>query len=305
MSDVTIVEVAPRDGFQAIEPLIPTERKLEVIRALLDAGFERIEIGAFVSPKALPQMADIGEILDQLSLGEGLRPAVLVPNRKGFELALGRGLQDIVYVLSVSEAHNRANVRRSVEESFAELAETLTSFKEEHLRPRLNLATCFHCPYEGPIDPERVLTLVERAAELDDRIELNLCDTTGRAAPNEVQSLFEAARRRLGEDGPALSFHGHDTYNLGIANALAAYEGGARVFDAAAAGLGGCPFAPGATGNTATEDLVFAFELMGISTGIHLDRLLEAADLAARIEGGRAGGRVRLLPRENVLAGLG
>jgi hydroxymethylglutaryl-CoA lyase len=304
MSDVTIVEVAPRDGFQAVKQAIPTERKLEVIRALVEAGFERIEIGAFVSPKALPQMADIGEILDQLSLAEGLRPAVLVPNRKGFELALGRGLQDIVYVLSVSEAHNRANVRRSVEESFAELTETLTSFKEERLRLRLNLATCFHCPYEGHIDPERVLTLVERAAELDDRIELNLCDTTGRAAPNEVQSLFEEARQRLGEDGPALSFHGHDTYNLGIANAVAAYRGGARVFDAAAAGLGGCPFAPGATGNTATEDLVFAFELMGISTGIDLDRLLSAAELAAGIEGGQAGGRVRLLPRKNVLAGL-
>ena len=305
MSDVTIVEVAPRDGFQAIEPLIPTPRKLEIIRALLLSGFERIELGAFVSPKALPQMADIGSLLEQLSLGDGVRPAVLVPNRKGFELALGHGVRDIVYVISVSESHNRANVRRSVDESFAELADALESFEGRRFRTRLNLATCFHCPYEGRIDPARVLALVERATELNDKIELNLCDTTGRAAPNEVQSLFEAARRRLGEDGPALSFHGHDTYNLGIANALAAYEGGARVFDAAAAGLGGCPFAPGATGNTATEDLVFAFELMGISTGIHLDRLLEAADLAARIEGGRAGGRVRLLPRENVLAGLG
>ena len=304
MTDVTIVEVAPRDGFQAIEPLIPTERKLEVIRALLESGFERIEIGAFVSPKALPQMADIGEILDQLSPEKDLRPAVLVPNRKGFELALEHGLQDIVYVLSVSEAHNRANVRRSVDESFAELAEALASSGGPTLRPRLNLATCFHCPYEGRVDPERVLALVDRAAELNDQIEINLCDTTGRAAPNEVQSLFEAARQRLGEEGPALSFHGHDTYNLGIANALAAYRGGARVFDAAAAGLGGCPFAPGATGNTATEDLVFAFELMGVSTGIDLDRLLDAATLAARIEGGQAGGRVRLLPRDNVLAGL-
>lgn len=304
MSAVTIVEVAPRDGFQSVRDFIPTDTKVRIVEALAATGVARMEIGSFVSPKAIPQMADTGEILKRAKLPESLRVQVLVPNRKGLELAKAAGVREVGWVLSVSESHNQSNVRRSVDQSFADFEEAWRELGEG-LRLRFSLATSFDCPFEGRTPEARVMACVERVLRIVPEVEISIADTTGRAAPNHVHRLFSTLCRDYASDKVPISFHGHDTYNLGVANAIAAYEAGVRIVDGAAAGLGGCPFAPGATGNTATEDLVFAFEHMGISTGIDFARLLEAADLVQSVAPAQAGGKLRTVTRKRALAGFG
>ncbi len=301
MSVVEIVEVGPRDGFQAVVPIIPTADKIALCQGLLDAGVTRLEAGAFVSPKAIPQMSDVRQVLAAIGAPMGRRISVLAPNAKGGLLALAAGVDEIVFVISVSEAHNRSNVARGTEESFADLAALLRTAPRA-FRLRLNLATCFDCPFEGRVDEDRVCRFVEQALALTPALEFGVCDTTGRAFPDHVRRLMGRLRTHYGSERVGFAFHGHDTYGLGIANALAAYDAGIRVFDAATGGLGGCPFAPGATGNTATEDLVFTFANMGVRTGIDLDRLLAVADRAVVIPGACVGGHVRALPRHRVVA---
>lgn len=305
MSEVTLMEVAPRDGFQVVKPFIPTDTKIAVIEALAEAGLRRMEIGSFVSPKALPQMADIGDILKRAKLPPGLGLMALVPNRKGLEAALAAGIKQISWVISVSETHNQNNVRRSVEQSFQDLESTWRDLGGQVELLRFNLATCFDCPFEGRTPEPKVIAAVERGLGFLDRVEFGICDTTGRAANDHVRGLFEALIARFARPGVTFAFHGHDTYNLGVANALAAYGAGVRVFDGAAGGLGGCPFAPGASGNTATEDLVFAFEHMGVPAGIDFPKLLAAADMAAAVAPEQAGGRLRTVPRKRALSGFG
>lgn len=305
MSDVVLVEVAPRDGFQVVKPFIDTERKIEIIEALSGAGFQRMEIGAFVSPKAIPQMADIGEILKRAQLPDGMRLQALVPNRRGLELALRAGIRDICWVVSVSESHNQNNVRRSVDESFSDFAAAWADLGSEVSLLRFNLATSFDCPFEGRTKEVAVEEAIERVLASAPVVELGLCDTTGRAATEHVEDLSGRMISRFGSKDVTFAFHGHDTYNLGVANALAAYRAGVRVFDGAAAGLGGCPFAPGASGNTASEDLVFAFEHSGISTGIDLAALLAAADMTETVAPEQSAGRIRTVPRRRVLSGFG
>ncbi|MGH6815095.1 MAG: hydroxymethylglutaryl-CoA lyase [Hyphomicrobiaceae bacterium] len=305
MSAVTIVEVAPRDGFQAVKPLIPTAAKIATIEALAAAGFRRMEIGAFVGPKAVPQMADTETVLAEAKLPAALRLQALVPNRKGLERAIAAGVREICWVISVSESHNRNNVRRSVADSFRDLEDAWRAYGGKNLFLRFSLATSFDCPFEGRTPEAHVVAGIERVLALTSEVEIALADTTGRAAPDHVRSLFGTVVRRYASDKVAFAFHGHDTYSLGVANALAAYEAGVRIFDGAAAGLGGCPFAPGASGNTASEDLVFAFEHMGVATGIDFAKLLAAADLAYRIAPEQAGGRLRGVPRRRALAGFG
>ena len=299
MSDITLIDVAPRDGFQAVRDFIPTETKIEALRKLERTGLSRIEIGACVSPKAIPQMADIDALLAEAQ-DKPYRAAVLAPNAKGIALALEKGATDIVFVLSVSEAHNQSNVRRSVADSFSELERALAEAGDHDFSFRFNLATCFDCPFDGTVAIQAVRDCVETALRLRPATEFGICDTTGRAGPGHVRELFRGLIADYGSDEASFGFHGHDTFGLGVANAIAAFEAGVRIFDAAAGGLGGCPFAPGATGNTASEDLVFAFEHMGISTGVDLDALLEAADFCAAVEPSQAGGHVRLLPRARV-----
>lgn len=305
MSDVVLVEVAPRDGFQVVKPFIPTEEKIRVIEALAAAGFQRMEIGAFVSPKAIPQMADLGEILERAALPDSMRLQVLVPNRRGLELALRAGLRDICWVVSISDSHNQNNVRRTVEQSFSDFAEAWGDLGQDVSLLRFNLATTFDCPFEGRTSETAVFAGIERVLASAPRVEFGLCDTTGRAATNHVEDLCAQATQRYGSSDVTFAFHGHDTYNLGVANALAAYRAGVRVFDGAAAGLGGCPFAPGASGNTATEDLVFAFEHMVVRTGIDMAKLLEAADLSQAVAPEQAAGRIRTVPRQRVMSGFG
>ncbi|TDX29447.1 hydroxymethylglutaryl-CoA lyase [Modicisalibacter xianhensis] len=304
-AQVDIVEVAPRDGFQSIREPLPTADKIRCIQALIDAGLTRIEIGSFVSPKAIPQMADIGEIVAHFAERPGMRFSALVPNLKGAELALAGGIRELVFVVSVSESHNRSNVRQSVADSLAGLAniaEKLRELGERDVRLRLDLGTSFDCPYEGRIDWRQVDAVLDGARNATQGIELEvaLCDTTGRATPYQVAEHFTRLKERHGESRLRWAFHGHDTYGMGVANALFAVHHGATALDAATAGLGGCPFAPGATGNTATEDLIYALHGGQVHTGVDLARLLDAADLIAALPGGQTASHLRHVPRDRV-----
>lgn len=306
-TSVQIVEVAPRDGFQAVKPLIPTDTKVSIVKSLIEAGYERLEVGAFVSPKAIPQLADTAQVHCALApegQAESLRLHTLVPNAAGGRRALDAGISDLVFVLSASEAHNQSNVRRTIAESLGELKDLVeVGRRVEEFRLRVNIATVFDCPFEGRIPESAVFDIVERVLTLDVPIEFGLCDTTGRALPDHVGGVCsQAVQRYGGEKHIGWAFHGHDTFGLGIANALYAYTAGIRIFDAAAAGLGGCPFAPGASGNTASEDLVFTFENMGISTSVSLDKLLGTATMIAKLPGADTGGHVRALPKSRICA---
>lgn len=301
--NVEIMEVAPRDGFQSIADPLPTHEKIAIIEALIAAGCPRVEIGSFVSPKAVPQMADMAEIAGHFRDASGVRLAVLVPNVKGAELALANGLKEIVYVFSASEAHNRNNVRQSVEQSIAGLGGIVAVLAgDPAIRLRVDVATAFDCPFEGTVPLDTVLHAVREVARVAPDCEIALCDTTGRANPVEVGRRFAAAMEAAPAPGISWAFHGHDTFGMGVANALFAYQAGVRVLDGSAAGLGGCPFAPGATGNTATEDLVFAFDEAGISTGIDMGSLLAAADRIAALPRASVGGHLRLVPRRRAVA---
>jgi hydroxymethylglutaryl-CoA lyase len=299
------MEVAPRDGFQAIRAFIPTETKIALIEELAACGFSRLEIGSFVSPKAIAQMADTPEILRRVELPKETRIMALVPNAKGLQLALNAGVKEISWVISVSESHNRSNVNRSVDESFRDFTAAWRGLGPAKPRLRLGLSTCFDCPWEGRVPEDNVIRAVERVIEVAPDVEIGICDTTGRAAPDHVGRVFGRIMPRYSSDRVTFAYHGHDTYGLGVANAIEAYRQGVTVIDGAAGGLGGCPFAPGAAGNTASEDLVFAFEHMGVKTGVHLGKLLVAADHVAAIEPRQAGGKLRSVPRKRALAGYG
>jgi hydroxymethylglutaryl-CoA lyase len=305
MRTVEILEVAPRDGFQAVKAFIPTATKIAIVEELAACGFARLELGSFVSPKALPQLADTGEVLARATLPETLRVQVLVPNAKGLEMALAAGVREVAWVISVSESHNRSNVRRSVDDSFRDFAAAWNGLGPHRPKLRLGLSTCFDCPFEGRIAEDDVVRAVERAIAVAPEVEIGICDTTGRAAPDHVGALFARLLPRYASARVSFAYHGHDTYGLGVANAIEAYRQGVRVIDGAAGGLGGCPFAPGASGNTASEDLVFAFEHMGVATGVDFARLLAVADRVAAIAPEQAGGRLRAVPRRRALAGFG
>ena len=288
---VTLIEVGPRDGFQSIGPYIPIETKTGILAALHAAGLRRVEATSFVSQKALPQLADAEDVLAAARALEGLDAQVLVPTVRHAERALAAGADHLSFVLSVSERHNHGNVRRGTLASVNDLMQ-IVALMPRGTRLRVNVATAFDCPYEGRIDMRAVLSLVERLALVTSKAEFALCDTTGRADPIAVGRLFSAARDRFPEVR-GWAFHGHDTFGLGAANVWAAWEAGICRFDAAVAGLGGCPYAPGATGNVATEDLVWMFEQSGIRTGVDLDRLVVVARDVARLPGAQTGGRVR------------
>jgi hydroxymethylglutaryl-CoA lyase len=305
MAGVEIVEVAPRDGFQAVKAIIPTAAKVTLVEELAACGFPRIEIGSFVSPKAVPQMADTPEVLKCARLPAGTHVMALVPNARGLGLALDAGVKEVNWVLSVTESHNRANVNRSVDESLRDFAAAWEGVGRDRPRLRLSLSTCFDCPWEGRVPEESVVRCVERVLAAAPDVEIAISDTTGRAATNHVGSLFARLQAGYAGERVRFAFHGHDTYGLGVANAIEAWRQGVRVIDGAAGGLGGCPFAPGAAGNAASEDLVFAFEHMGVRTGVDFGRLLAAADRVAAIAPDQAGGKLRAVPRRRALSGFG
>jgi hydroxymethylglutaryl-CoA lyase len=288
---MTLVEVGPRDGFQPIGPFITTARKIALIQHLYESGIRRMEVTAFVSNAALPQLADAAEVLQAAQSLPGLDAQVLVPNLRHAERALRAGATHLAFVISASEKHNRNNVRRSPRESIQDYAQ-IVALQSQSASVRLNVATAFDCPFDGPVDPATTLALLDDLVAVRPEAEICLCDTTGRVTPDRVHALMSAARVRFPRSH-RWAFHGHDTYGLGLANVAAAWSAGIHVFDASFAGLGGCPFAPGATGNVSSEDLIWMFEHMGVATGIDIAKLVEAAREGAALPGALIGGRVR------------
>ena len=292
MNEAILSEVAPRDGLQSIAAFVPTEVKIALVKASYEAGLRRMEIGSFVSPKAIPQMADTGAVLQYAKQLEGLECTVLVPNRKGFDLAMKAGADRLGLFMSVTEGHNQANLNRSRADSLADLG-AIVRDAPNGTKIRFNLSCAFHCPFEGVVPEQDTLDLVEQVMALDPEMEIAICDTTGNASPDQVSRVFSHAVKSW---GTRFAFHGHDTYGMGVANVVAAWEAGCQVFDAASGGIGGCPFAPGATGNVAMEDVVWMFRRRGVETGVTWDKLLVAADMAAAISGATPGGAMRRVP---------
>ncbi len=293
---VTVYEVGPRDGLQNEAARVPTADKLALLRALAEAGLPRIEATSFVSPAWIPQLADAAEIVAALPAVPGVGYVVLVPNGKGLARLLaaldGRGaggppVAAAVFV-SASETHNRKNVNRSIEESLAGFAEVVGPALARGLEVRGYVSTAFGCPYEGPVDAGRVAALAERLLALG-CAQVSLGDTIGVGTPAEVRRVL----RRLLPAVPAarLALHAHDTRGTALANVLAALEEGLTTFDAAVGGLGGCPYAPGASGNLATEDLVYLLHGLGLETGVDFQRLVAAGALAQRLTGRRLPGK--------------
>jgi hydroxymethylglutaryl-CoA lyase len=295
---VELSEVAPRDGLQSIGAFVPTETKIALVRATYEAGLRRMEVGSFVSPRAIPQMADTGAVLQAAKQLAGLECTVLVPNRRGFEAAMNAGADRLGLFMSVTESHNKANLNRTREESFADLA-AIVREAPKGTKIRFNLSCTFHCPFEGVVPERDALDFIERVVALDPEMEIALADTTGNASPDQVRRVFEHAHQAWGH---RFAFHGHDTYGMGIANVTAAWEAGCRIFDAASGGIGGCPFAPGATGNVAMEDVVWMFRRMGVETGVDWAKLLVAADMAAAVPGATPGGAMRRVPAARLAA---
>jgi hydroxymethylglutaryl-CoA lyase len=292
MTFVSIREVAPRDGLQNEEP-IPTDAKVRLLDALSATGVQRIEAVSFVHPKAIPQMADADQVWAAATRNPDVRYSALVPNTRGAERAIKAGFTEIEVVVSASDTHNRRNLNRSTDESLDDITGLIGLVHEAGATCEVIVATSFGCPFEGDIDPERVASIVDRVrADGADRIAFG--DTTGMATPRRVRDLVTVVRPDL--------LHFHDTRGTGLANVLTALELGVTEFDASVGGIGGCPYAPGASGNVATEGLVHMLHDMGYETGIDLDALITVAEMAEKLLGRtlpsgvlRAGPRTRLV----------
>jgi hydroxymethylglutaryl-CoA lyase len=297
---ISLREVGPRDGLQNEEP-VDTAAKVALIDALSATGVGRIEAVSFVHPRAIPQMADAGEVWKQVSRAAQVRYSALVPNLRGAQRALDAGFTELEAVVSASDTHNRKNVNRSTEESLDEIAQIIDLAHGRGATCQVIVSTAWGCPYEGDVPVERVVAVAGRAVA-DGADSASFGDTTGMATPRRVQALIGAFRSRH-PDMP-LNLHFHNTRGTGLANVLTALGMGVADFDASVGGLGGCPYAPGASGNIATEELVHMVEDMGVATGVDLERLIDVAAQAERIVGHtlpsqvlRAGPRTRTAPR--------
>ena len=271
---VRVVEVGPRDGLQNEAAALGVEDKVAFTQALIDAGLPVVEPGAFVSPRWVPQMAGSDEVLRRLRRPDGVRLPVLVPNRKGYEAARAAGARDIAIFTAASETFNRKNINASIDESFARFAEFVPAARREGMWVRGYVSTCFGCPYEGAVDPARVLDVARRLADAGCH-EVSIGDTIGVAVPTQVTDVMGRLKEAMPQT--ALAVHFHDTRGTALANVLAALEEGIEVVDSSAGGLGGCPYAPGASGNLATEDLLYMLHGMGIATGVDLGRVAAAS----------------------------
>jgi len=270
---VHIVEVGPRDGLQNLCEYIETEKKINLIKRLAESGLKEIELGSFVHPKAIPQFRDIKEVVGGVISIEGVKLTTLVPNLKGAQKAFQSGIKTIIFVFSVSRSHNLSNVRRTPNESLEELKkikELNSSYPGVVIR--VDLATTFGCPFEIKIMKDDILSYVEKTGKLGIK-EITLCDSVGFGNPRQVEDITTTCMKSFPEI--TFSAHFHNTRGMGLANALAAYESGIQSFESSIAGLGGCPFTPGSSGNIATEDMVFMFEEMGVETGVDVHSLLD------------------------------
>lgn len=298
-SRISLREVGPRDGLQNEDP-VPADAKVSLIDALSLTGVERIEAVSFVRPSAIPQMADADEVWSRISRSPSVRYSALVPNLRGAVRALDAGVTELEVVVSASETHNLKNVNRTTGESLDEIAAVLDLAHVKGADVQVIVSTAWGCPYEGEVPVKRVVAVASRAVR-DGAKSLSFGDTTGMATPMRVRTLIGAFRNA--HPATPLNLHFHNTRGTGLANVLAALELGVADFDASVGGLGGCPYAPGATGNIATEELVHMAEDMGIETGISLDALIDAAAQAERAVGHalpsqvlRAGPRTRTIP---------
>ncbi len=270
---VVITDVVTRDGFQDEDRIIPTEHKVRVIQGLVRAGVTSIEVTAFVHPKVVPQMADAEEVMARIPRDPGVIYSALVPNLTGAKRALAAGVDEVRLIVSASESHNRANLNRTVRESLGQLREAADYIRAQNPRVRLafGIATSFGCPFEGQVSIDRLFWVLEEVVAMGIRL-IGLADTTGMANPAQVKQTVAAVTTRF----PKVEFglHFHNTRGMGLANAFAGLEAGVARFDSSLGGIGGCPFAPGATGNISTEDLVHMLHEVGIETAINLDSLM-------------------------------
>lgn len=287
--EVSIYEVSPRDGLQNEPVPVPFAGKRELVSALIGSGLTRIELTSFVSPRWVPQLADAEELASSFRGTPAVTLSALCPNAKGFERARATGLSEIAVFLSASETHNRKNTNRSVEQSFDAFAEVVPPALAAGMRVRAYVSTVWGCPYEGPVPVSTTLGIARRLVDLG-CYQISFGDTIGVGTPLQTRELVRAFLAELPREKIAL--HLHDTRGTALANALIGVELGIRDLDASVAGLGGCPYAPGAAGNLATEDLVFMLEGMGVRTGVDLDKLIEAGRVAERVVGRRLPGKV-------------
>jgi hydroxymethylglutaryl-CoA lyase len=269
---IRIVEVGPRDGLQSEPGVLPTAAKIELIERLIAAGAKRIEVASFVNPQRVPQMADAEAVLAGLPRHEDVRYVGLVLNRRGFERAAAAGCDEIGMAVIASDTFNRRNQGVPTLESIAAWLDIARSAREAGLRAQVTISAAFGCPFEGEVPVDRVVDIAQRVAEAEP-LEIALADTVGAGVPAQVVDLVGRVREAL--PGVTLRCHFHNTRNTGLANAFAAVQSGVRTLDASVGGIGGCPFAPAATGNIPTEDLVYMLERSGFETGISLGRAIE------------------------------
>ncbi|MCB9745644.1 MAG: hydroxymethylglutaryl-CoA lyase [Alphaproteobacteria bacterium] len=289
MEKVKVYEVAPRDGLQNEQEVLPTEHKVEFIRRLIAAGYSDIEVSSFVRPRWIPQLADASDVVAALPRDTDVTFWALVPNRRGLERAMDAGMGAVATFMSASETHNLKNVNRTRRESLAGLREVIGLATAEGMRVRAYISTVFGCPYEGHVPAERTLELAGELLEAGAE-QLSLGDTTGMGNPRQVIEVLS----KLVDAGVPLdriALHMHDTRGTALANILAGLQFGVRTFDASVAGLGGCPYAPGAAGNAASEDLIYMLESMGYDTGLDLDAVSDAGVFIEEALGRKLPGR--------------
>ncbi|MDH4039106.1 MAG: hydroxymethylglutaryl-CoA lyase [Gammaproteobacteria bacterium] len=285
---IVITDVGPRDGLQNQPRILVLEQRLQLIRAIADAGVSSIEVGSFVSPRAVPAMAGTDALVAALPQGGTVHYTALIPNMRGYELARAAGARSVTMVLYASEGMAQKNVNMSMDQAESVTADILGAARADGIEVIAVIAVAFACPFDGPTDPGVVRAVADKFLTMG-ADQVVIADTIGAGNPQQVRSLTADLVRDHG--AARLGCHFHDTRALGLANVFAAVESGIRRFDASIAGLGGCPFAPGASGNVATEDVAMMLEQMGFDTGIDLDALLRASDLAEELTGTAPGGR--------------
>ena len=286
---VALIEVGPRDGLQNEKTPITTDVRVELCDRLTDAGFPNLEAGSFVSPKWVPQMADSAELMRRIRRRPGVTYSVLTPNMKGFEGALEAKADEVVIFGAASEAFSQRNINCSIAESIARFEPVAKAAKDHRMRLRASVSVALGCPYQGEVTPAAVADVVRRFADLGADM-IDIADTIGTGTPGRTRAAFEAALGvvPIGR----LSGHFHDTYGMAVANTFAALELGVSTFHASVAGMGGCPYAKGATGNVATEDLLYLFHGLGIETGVDLDAVVDIGQWISAILGRRSSSRV-------------
>ena len=287
-SEVNVVEVGPRDGLQNEKKQVATADKVRFIEAIAASGMPRIEITSFVSPKWIPQLADGLEVAMQLHLPARTKTLALVPNMKGYQSAQKANLPEVAFFLSATESHSHKNINKSINEAVANLKEVADAAKADKRRIRCYVSVVFVCPYEGKVAPAAVSAVVRQLLEIGVD-EISLGDTIGAATPADVAAMVKLLSKDVSIDKLALHFH--DTRGTALANVLAGLDSGVTTFDASLGGLGGCPYAPGAAGNLATEDLIYMLHGMGIKTGVDLEKLVDAGELIQEILGEKLPGR--------------